>query len=41
MLDEYGVKGKLLSAIQALYVDGRAIAKGGGMESELFVCIEE
>ena len=38
MLDdhEYGVKGKLLRAIQALYVDGRVRVKVGGMESELF-----
>ena len=36
VLDEYGVKGKLLRAIQALYVDGRARVKVGRMESELF-----
>ena len=36
MLDEYGVKGKLLRAIQALYVDGKARVKVGGVESELF-----
>ena len=34
--DEYGVKGKLLRAIQALYVDGKARVKVGGVESELF-----
>ena len=39
VLDEYGVKGKLLGAIQALYVDGKARVKVGRMESELFdVC---
>ena len=39
VLDEYGVKGKLLRAVQALYVDGRARVKVGRMESELFgVC---
>ena len=36
VLDEYGVKGKLLGAIQALYVDGKARVKVGGVESELF-----
>ena len=36
VLDEYGVNGKLLRAIQALYVDGKARVKVGGMESELF-----
>ena len=36
MLDEYGVKGKLLRAVQALYVNGRARVKVGRMESELF-----
>ena len=36
VLDEYGVKGKLLRAIQALYVDGKARVKVGGVESELF-----
>ena len=36
MLDEYGVKGKLLRAIQALYVDGKARVKVRGVESELF-----
>ena len=36
VLDEYGVKGKLLRAVQALYVDGRARVKVGRMESELF-----
>ena len=36
MLDEYGVKRKLLKAIQALYVDGKARVKVGGVESELF-----
>ena len=36
VLDEYGVKGKLLRAIQALYVDGRARVKVGRMEFELF-----
>ena len=36
MLDEYGVKGRLLKAIQALYMDGRARVKVGRMESELF-----
>ena len=36
VLDEYGVKGKLLRAIQALYVDGEARVKVGGLESELF-----
>ena len=36
VLDEYGVKGKLL---QALYVNGKARVKVGRMESELFgVC---
>ena len=39
VLDEYGVKGKLLRAVQALYVDGRAMVKVGRMELELFgVC---
>ena len=39
MLDEYGVKGKILRAVQALYVDGRTRVKVGRMESELFgVC---
>ena len=39
VLDEYGVKGKLLRAIQALYVDGKARVKVGRMESKLFgVC---
>ena len=39
VLDEYGVKGKLLRAVQALYVDGRARVKVGRMESKLFgVC---
>ena len=39
VLDEYGVKGKLLRAVQALYVDGRSRVKVGRMESELFgVC---
>ena len=37
VLDEYGVKGKLLRAIQALYEDGKARVKVGGLESELFV----
>ena len=36
VLDEYGVKGKLLRAIQALYEDGKARVKVGGLESELF-----
>ena len=36
VLIEYGVKGKLLRAIQALYVDGEARVKVGGVESELF-----
>ena len=36
VLDEHGVKGKLLRAIQALYVDGKARVKVGGVESELF-----
>ena len=36
VLDEYGVKGKLLRAIQALYVAGKARVKVGRMESELF-----
>ena len=36
VLDEYGVKGKLLRAIQALYKDGKARVKVGGLESELF-----
>ena len=36
VLDEYGVKGKLLRAIQALYEDGKAREKVGGLESELF-----
>ena len=36
VLDEYGVKGKLLRAIQAFYVDGKARVKVGGVESELF-----
>ena len=30
------MKGKLLRAIQALYVDGKARMKFGGVESELF-----
>ncbi len=33
---EYGVKGKLLRAIQALYVDGRAKVKIGKMDAEVF-----
>ena len=36
VLNEYGVKGKLLKAIQALYVDGKARVKVGGVESQLF-----
>ena len=36
VLDEYGVKGKLLREIQALCVDGKARVKVGGVESELF-----
>ena len=36
VLDEYGVKGWLLRATQALYVDGKARVKVGGVESELF-----
>ena len=36
MLDEYGVKWKLLRAIHALYEDGKARVKVGGSESELF-----
>ena len=36
VLDEYGVKGKLLRAIQALHEDGKARVKVGGLESELF-----
>ena len=36
VLDEYGVKGRLLKAIQALYMDGRARVKVGGMGSQLF-----
>ena len=36
MLDEYGVKGKLQRAIQALFVDDKARVKVGGVESELF-----
>ena len=36
VLDEYGVKGKLLRAIQVLYVDGKARMEVGGVESELF-----
>ena len=39
VLDEYGVKGKLLRAVQALYVDGRARVKVGRVEYVLFgVC---
>ena len=39
VLDEHVVKGKLLRAVQALYVDGRTRVKVGRMESELFgVC---
>ena len=36
VLYAYGVKGRLLRAIQALYVNGRAKVKVGEMESELF-----
>ena len=36
VLDEHGVKGKLLRVIQALYVDGKARVKVGGVEAELF-----
>jgi len=36
VLDEYGVKGKLLRAIQALYEEDKARVKVGGVESELF-----
>ena len=36
VLDEYGVKRRLLKAIQALYMNGRARGKVGAMESELF-----
>ena len=36
VLDEYGVKGRLLKATQALYMDGRARVKVREMESELF-----
>lgn len=32
MLDEYGVKGKQPKAIQAMYVDGRAKVKVGGVD---------
>ena len=35
MLDEYGVKGKVLRTVQALYMDGRARVKVGRMELEL------
>ena len=39
VLDEYGAKGKLHRAVQALYVDGRARVNVGRMELELFgVC---
>ena len=31
VLDEYGVKGKLLKVIQELYVDGKARVKVGGV----------
>ena len=37
VLDEYGVKGELLQAVQAMYVDGRTRSKVGRMASELFV----
>ena len=36
VLDEYGVKGKLVRVILALYVNGKARVKVGGVESELF-----
>ena len=36
VLDEYGVKGKLLRAIQALHEDGKVRVKVGGLESQLF-----
>ena len=36
VLIEYGVKGKLLRAIQALCVDGKAKVNVGGVELELF-----
>ena len=36
VLYAYGVKGRLLRAIQAVYVNGRAKVKVGEMESELF-----
>ena len=36
VLDKYGIKGKLLRAIQALYVGSRACVKVGGLMSEQF-----
>ena len=36
VLDEHGVKGKLLRVIQGSYVDGKARVNVGGVEAELF-----
>ena len=35
-LEEYGVQGKLIRAMQALYEDGKACVKMGQSETEMF-----